>query len=415
MLDGNVELPPLRYQAHDPTSMWAKSRRNLDNHLPVSLKRASIGRQRYSYFDDEDLPPSSEMDVDGVDVGLPELDSETTGESTPGHDIPSLSFSDSESDQHISPNPSPMDEEVPTAAQAQDDDEDFGYGHGGWRATFFTVSEERGRWKDDPIALKSTTTSGLRRKRLSRQSMPALASSSTSSDAPPSITTRTISEPLASSSRLSQKPRDISTHEDDCDDLPDTCEVNMCEGHAEVLGGQGVNGGPQDFTQDGDTLPSSLSPLVTSPSLANSRHASGAPSVDREAPSPTRDHTQEVEEAPEPSAEVAAVTNYIHSSPLPPSSPPLSPMSGCVYTLSRSVSPLSFLSSSPASSVRGLDLDVDDDVDIDQLEEAQKLSVADDDGDDDRVSPVLHSIPRKPNMLVSSSYLLSPLPHLRQS
>ena len=53
-----------------------------------------------------------------------------------------------------------------------------------------------------------------------------------------------------------------------------------------------------------------------------------------------------------------------YSSPLPPSSPPLSPMSGVEElemecSFSRSSSPLSFLPSSPAMS-EGRDLDLDD-------------------------------------------------------
>ncbi|KAH6885657.1 hypothetical protein BKA70DRAFT_115084 [Coprinopsis sp. MPI-PUGE-AT-0042] len=323
LVDVNVELPPLRYRADDPPSILAKFGRKIDNHLPASLKQASIGRA--SYFDtEEDLPPSSEFEVEehaeDAEMGLPELDS--AGESTPGHEVPSLSFSDSDSEQHINKTITnkPSEPKENDADEGEEEEEGFDFGNGGWRATFFRVSEERGKWKDDPVALKPTTTAGLRRKRLSRQSMPALSTSvqsQVSSVGPSSIATRTISEPLVSL----QNACDGSTPGSDHSDLTLAGDVDMerCEGEVSNL-----DAGLAQPKQDREP---SLS-LVSQVTPSSSKHASPGLDVDRqeedgyqEAAPLSRDHEDE-EEAMEDSEELSPATASYgngngYSSPLP--------------------------------------------------------------------------------------------------
>ncbi|KAG2016398.1 hypothetical protein CC2G_009567 [Coprinopsis cinerea AmutBmut pab1-1] len=277
-LGSGIELAPLQYRSDDPPSLWIQH----ESQLPVSPKQpqyASFARPKYAFEDETDLPPSSEFDIgdprDDAEMSLPEMDSETTSESTPGHG--STYFSDSEEEG---------------VTHDGEGDDGFGYGNGGFRATFFRVSAERGQWKDDPLALKATTTAGLPRIPL-RQSMPTL---SRPSSVEPSVTARPISEPVESS-----KPPEA------CLQVP----------------------GDQDRVDNGLEVTAEKEP---SPALLDgplSRLTSPAPSA--------KELTPECD------------GNGRYSSPLPPSSPPLSPMSGCLPSLSRSVSPLSFAPSSPMS------------------------------------------------------------------
>lgn len=207
------------------------------------------------------------------------MDSETTSESTPGHQ--SAYFSES-------------DEEEPAA----DGLDGFGYGNGGFRATFFRVSSERGQWKDDPMALKPTTSAGTRRIQPSRQSLPTI---SRPSSVVPSVTARPISVPLDASK-------------------PQEAYLDGPSGHDQ-----------DDVTNQEQAKGSSASIPILLVESAPSRQPSHPPSV-RE-PTPDNNHH-----------------NDPMFSPLPPSSPPLSPMSGCLPSLSRSVSPLSFAASSPTHS-----------------------------------------------------------------
>ena len=172
-----LDLPPLQRHSEDPMSWTFKQPR-----LPLLLKsahRISITETPYSHYDAYDLPPSSEMEmedvVDDSGLSLPEIDSETTSDSTPGHG--SIYFSDSEED---------------LGQEENDEDGMFSFGYSTLRSTCFRVSSERGQWKDDPLALEPSATANLAARL--RQSVPT--PSRQASENPSLPASRTVSEPL---------------------------------------------------------------------------------------------------------------------------------------------------------------------------------------------------------------------------
>ena len=178
----------------------------------------------------------------------------------------------------------------------EDDDFGFSFSYEGNRTTFFRTSAERGQWKSNPMPLKPTLLQ-------SRKSAPMHSRVATPTLVNP---LRTISEPARSSSTpmvSSDAPQHLPDHitlETTSRDVPisilvDPITVSM---------------------EDGVESPHTL------PSLSSDRESS----LDVDVDTP--------------------------SSPLPPSSPPMSPMSFSVSIVSRSVSPLLFgRDSSPLSEV----------------------------------------------------------------
>ncbi|RXW12933.1 hypothetical protein EST38_g12921 [Candolleomyces aberdarensis] len=207
-------------------------------------------------------------DMDDAALSLPEIDSETTSNSSPGHG--SFYFSDSEEEEGF---------------DGGDNDGALSFGYGSLRSTGFRVSSERGQWKNDPMALKPTATSNLPARM--RHSLPTLSHPPPEK---PSLSQRPVSEPLPQTTSEKQFMA-VETEYDQSD---------MAQLPADEAG----------------------------PANTQSHH-------------PSSPLAQERPITPEPSF----VPEY--SSPLPPSSPLLSPMSGCVSAMSRSVSPLSLPPSSP--------------------------------------------------------------------
>ncbi|KAJ2919968.1 hypothetical protein MD484_g492, partial [Candolleomyces efflorescens] len=263
------DLPHLQTHSDDPTPWGYKYSRN-----PLPYKRthpSTVSERPSLHYDAYDLPPSSEMDIEDIDdsaLSLPEIDSETTSDSSPGHG--SFYFSDSEEEEGF---------------DGGENDGALSFAYESLRSTSFRVSSERGQWKNDPLALKPTVTSNLPARM--RHSLPILSHPSPEK---PSLSSRPVSEPLPQTSSEKQFTGVETEH-----DQSDTAQL------------------PGDETG----LAGTQSPHPSSPS------AQGRPI------------TPEPSSAPE------------YSSPLPPSSPLLSPMSGCVSAMSRSVSPLSLPPSSP--------------------------------------------------------------------
>lgn len=172
----------------------------------------------------------------------------------------------------------------------EEDDESEGYSfvEEDTRATFFRTSAERGQWKTDPIALKMQSRLQM------RQSAPTWS--------PPPISglqliSRPISEPAHSTSRASS-PADVLDSHDEDKNVPELPSTSLVD------------------TASPDHLSSAICELSSNfPSLTSDRE----PSLE----------TEEME---------------CPSSPLPPSSPPLSSLP---VTPMRSMSPLSFASSPP--------------------------------------------------------------------
>ncbi|TFK22233.1 hypothetical protein FA15DRAFT_671784 [Coprinopsis marcescibilis] len=326
-----LHLQNPRYTSLDPPSYWpqassdsSSSKNPIPNPKTHQQQHQRLPPSKYppTFYDEPDFPPSSsEFEIDDVvedaEMSLPEMDSETTSESTPGHG--SVYFSDSES--------------------GEDDDADgglgamgmgVGYGHGGVRTTFFRVSAERGRWKDDPLALKPAAM------------------------VVPSYGSHNLRNSLPAPSRLRSDGGDV-VGRPISEPLVDVCpafafaSVDSGEGGSVVPGDERAASAARDEEDavdeeggDGEDDERNLRELSVAHSLR----------------------------AETPECDGRGMGSEVYSSPLPPSSPPVSPMLGCVFSLSRSVSPLSIAPSSPRAFVDresspGLELDVDADVDAD--------------------------------------------------
>ncbi|KAF6763387.1 hypothetical protein DFP72DRAFT_530119 [Ephemerocybe angulata] len=171
-----IDLPAFQRHSEDPMPWEYKATRPYKptHHFDIS-------EARYPQYDAYDIPPSSELEidytVDDADVSLPEIDSETTSESSPGHG--SIYFSDSEEDM--------------AQDDSAEDDGVFSFGYSTLRSTCFRVSSERGQWKNDPTALKPSATANLSSIRRLRQSVPT-PSRQPSENLP--AASRPVSEPL---------------------------------------------------------------------------------------------------------------------------------------------------------------------------------------------------------------------------
>ena len=167
--------------------------------------------------------------------------------------------------------------------EQEDEGEGYSFGDGGLRATFFRTSAERGRWRSDPVPYKPLLQI--------RKSAPTISRVPTPTT---NMGSRPTSEPLPST----------SSH------------------------------GAQNTSGVDDFEASRLALIVPFPDQgvreASSPHTLPFLTSDRES---TSDPEEQDYRAP--------------SSPLPSSSPPLSPMSLSVSVISRSVSPLVFAPSSP--------------------------------------------------------------------
>jgi hypothetical protein len=175
--------------------------------------------------------------------------------------------------------------------EQEDEGEGYSFGDGGLRATFFRTSAERGRWRSDPVPYKPSAIALLQ----IRKSAPTMSRVPTPTS---NMGSRPTSEPLPSTSSHDRGP------------------------------------GAQDTSGVDDVEASRLAFTVPFPDQgvreASSPHALPFLTSDRES---TSDPEEQDYRAP--------------SSPLPSSSPPLSPMSFSVSAISRSVSPLVFAPSSP--------------------------------------------------------------------
>lgn len=171
--------------------------------------------------------------------------------------------------------------------EQEDEGEGYSFGDGGLRATFFRTSAERGRWRSDPVPYKPSAVALLQ----IRKSAPTISRVPTLTS---NMGSRPTSEPLPSTS--SHGAQDTSGV-DDFEASRSTFTVPFPD--------QGVR---------------EASSPHTLPSLTSDRES-------------TSDPEEQDYRAP--------------SSPLPSSSPPLSPMSFSVSAISRSVSPLVFAPSSP--------------------------------------------------------------------
>ncbi|KAG5640578.1 hypothetical protein DXG03_008046 [Asterophora parasitica] len=203
----------------------------------------------------------------------------------------------------------------------EDDSEGYSFVQEDVRSTFFRVSAERGQWKYDPLPLKTSTRSLL------RQSAPT--------STPPPISglqllARPISEPAPSTGRASTPPTTPDSHEE--------------EDHGSEMPSM-------DYV---DSMSSDhCSPLAYNSSRSLPSLVSDAASTELD------DHA-------------------VPSSPLPPSSPPLSSLPAS--PLMRSISPLSFAPSSPhlqpsspLSFVESLSPDDDQDMDLQNDDEADTV------------------------------------------
>lgn len=203
-----------------------------------------ISEARYPQYDAYDIPPSSELEidytVDDADVSLPEIDSETTSESSPGHG--SIYFSDSEEDM--------------AQDDSAEDDGIFSFGYSTLRSTCFRVSSERGQWKNDPTALKPSATANLSSIRRLRQSVPT--PSRQPSENLPSAS-RPVSEPL---------PADIP-HEKALVEEPTHDDADGQELSEEVLAPSSPSAPHSDrpITPEPQALPEYSSPLPPSSPL----------------------------------------------------------------------------------------------------------------------------------------------------
>ena len=175
----------------------------------------------------------------------------------------------------------------------EEDDSGFSFSYEGNRTTFFRTSAERGQWKSNPMPTLLQT----------RKSVPTHSRVATPTLINP---LRTISEPAPASSTPQVSPEapqplpDHTTLETTSRDILISIPIDP------------ITSSMEDEVESPHTLPS----------LSSDRESS--PDVDIDAP----------------------------SSPLPPSSPPLSPVSFSVSIMSRSVSPLLFArDSSPLSEV----------------------------------------------------------------
>ena len=203
-------------------------------------------------------------------------------------------------------------------SEEDDQEEDAGFGYElDARATFFSTSAERGQWRHDPLPARVHTRSEMR-KSLPTWSPPALPGLQ--------LVTRPISEP-APSSRGSLYPSTLPDEHEDASEASFT--FHMSSDHQAMM---------CDARQ---SLPSLMSDRDTSP---------------------------EQEE--------------MHSSsPLPPSSPPLSHTFFPHSPMARSISPLSFAPSSPppmSSSplTFGSSEDYDDAIDLDVSDDHPEVGPA---------------------------------------
>lgn len=181
----------------------------------------------------------------------------------------------------------PMDSDE----EQEDEGEGYSFGDGGLRATFFRTSAERGRWRSDPVPYKPSAVALLQ----IRKSAPTISRVPTPTS---NMGSRPTSEPLPSTFRHDPAP-----------DAQDTSGVDDFGASRLVFTVPFPDQGVREASS-----PHTL-PFLTS---------------DRES---TSDPEEQHYRAP--------------SSPLPSSSPPLSPMSFSVSAISRSVSPLVFAPSSP--------------------------------------------------------------------
>ncbi|KAG5640299.1 hypothetical protein DXG03_009328 [Asterophora parasitica] len=203
----------------------------------------------------------------------------------------------------------------------EDDSDGYSFVQEDIRSTFFRVSAERGQWKYDPLPLKTSVRALL------RQSAP------TSSPPPISglqLLARPISEPAPSTGRASTTPTTPDSHEE--------------EDH-------------------GSEMPS----MDYVDSMSSDHYSPLAYDSSRSLPSLMSDA-----ESTEPD------DHAVPSSPLPPSSPPLSSLPAS--PLMCSISPLSFAPSSPhlqpsspLSFVESLPPDDDQDMDLENDDEADTV------------------------------------------
>ncbi|KAF8971276.1 hypothetical protein BDZ97DRAFT_1350388 [Flammula alnicola] len=230
------------------------------------------------------------------------------------HDIPDL---DSEPTSDSTPGQSSSVFSDSEEEEARDDDSDafsFG-GYNGNRTTFFRTSAERGQWKSNPMPFRPATSL----LQSSRKSVPTLSRVSTPTLAVANLA-RPISEPAPST--CPAEP-DFITSENP--DLPSRAR--------------------EAIISNSDSVP--INPPLLSEEV-ESPHTLPSLTSDRES-------SQEEDE------------HEVPSSPLPSSSPPMSPMSFSVSRMSRSVSPISFArdsssfrDSSPLSDVPDDELETED-------------------------------------------------------
>jgi len=183
-------------------------------------------------------------------------------------------------------------EEEDAKEDSEEGEDTFRYGYDGPRRTFFHTSAERGQWKSNPLPMKPNPTSLLQ----TRKSVPTLSRIGTPTSTNPS---RPISEPAPFT----------SVPESSFLLAPLNDQVDPIAGEASA------------FTDSSESSPTSIDHVESTDSLPSL-------SSDRESSMGIDEHD-------------------IPSSPLPPSSPPLSPIGLSVSMMSRSVSPLSFACDSP--------------------------------------------------------------------